>query len=170
MLIAEIQAALSLPVAPPPKPDVVARKYRSLPKEYRKAVNALHRAGGEMALSQFPFGPQVREALQELGFAYVISNPDRIVIPLETLFAVPLIGGNPQTLIEALRMYSSDALRKIAGAVGVEAAGLDDVALRARLHRAAASGKTLEGIDPEVLEILGGLFADAGPEGVPVDE
>lgn len=169
MLTEEIRKALSLPAAPLPRPEVVAQKYRSLPAEHRKAVNALHRAGGEMALSEFAFDPRVRAALGELGFAYVLSDPDRVVVPLETLFAVPLIEGNPETLVEALRGYSSDALRKIAAAVGVEAAGLDDVALRARLHRAASSGRTLEGIDSELLEGLCEIAEGVGPEGLPID-
>jgi hypothetical protein len=165
MLIEEIRAALALPPAPLPRPEVVAQKYRSLPKEYRKAVNALHRAGGELPSSEFPAAPSLRAALQELGFAYVLSSPDRVVAPLETLFAVPLIEGNPETLVEALRGYSSQTLRRIAAAAGVEAAGVDDVALRARLHRAATSGRTLEGIDPMVLQSLRDLAGGIEPGG-----
>jgi hypothetical protein len=170
MLTEEIRAALALPPAPIPKPEAVVQKYRSLPKEYRKAVNALHRAGGELPASEFPGSPSLRAALQELGFAYVLPSPERVVAPLETLFAVPLIEGNPETLLEALRGYDLETLRKLAAAARVEAAGLDEVRLRARLHRAATSGATLEGVHAGLLRNLLELAEAGGPQGIPVRE
>ncbi len=133
-------------------PRAVAARYKAMPKERRKMVNALHRAGGTLPLSKLEASPAQLAGLREAGLVFVVE--DRAVLPLELLFAVPLLDGERESLVEALRMYSRDGLWAIAAANGVAADGADEFTLRARLYRRAREGGALEGLDAECLKAL----------------
>lgn len=132
-------------------PKEHARLYKAQPKERRRVVNVLYRAGGEMEyarlLSETSSVPETLRALYALGLVTPLPSaeaPDRVVLPLERLFATPLIENEPDKLVEALKVYPREVLWAIAMARGVPVNGTDEITLRARLYRHALGGGRFE--------------------------
>lgn len=155
MLIEELKGQLPGAQAPAFDARRHAEVYRALPRERRRIVNAVYRAGGVKAISQFgpetPWTPHDLRALQEAELLYALpssENPEQVVLPLEMLFATPLQETDPDSLVEALKIYPKTALWSIASARGVSVDGANEYLLRARLYRHSASGAAFKGMGP----------------------
>ncbi len=161
MLIEEIQRELPGVQIPPFDPRRHGDRYRSQPKAYRRILNALYRANGVMEFSvlasQADVSPFALHALQQSALAYALPSaekPERVVLPLELLFATPLAENEPNKLVEGLKLYPRQVLWSIAAARKIPADGADEYTMRARLFRRATAAPPLEGLRRRSREIL----------------
>jgi hypothetical protein len=161
MLIAELQKRVGSDLLPGFDAKAHAALYKAQPKERRRVVNSLVRAGGEMEyaklLSETSSGPETIKALCALGLLSVIPGTeyaDLVVLPLERLFATPLMENDPDKLVEALKVYPRDVLWAAASGSGVPVDGADEITLRARLFHRAISQETWAGLSNDALEVM----------------
>lgn len=158
MLIEEVRSELGRDL-PAFDPKRHADRYRAQPRDRRRIINALYRAGGTMDYSELSascaVAPGALAELQKLGLLIALPSPEsprKVVLPLELLFATPLAEDDPEKLVEMLKVCPREALWSMAGACGIEVDGAGEHALRARLFRHALSGRSLEGLDAGALE------------------
>jgi hypothetical protein len=155
VLIHELAAALGRPDLPPFDARRIADLYRAQPRDRRRAVNALVRSGGTLPvpelLARTGSSPEALAALEQAGLLRRLG--DDAVLPLEHLFAVPLLENDPDKLVEALKIFPKDALWTVAVSAGVAVDGADEAAIRARLYRHALR-RGRPGFTPAELRIL----------------
>lgn len=155
MLIRELAAALGWNAMLPFDADRHAERYRAQPKERRRVVNALYRAGGTLALdlllAQTGSTPEAVGALEEAGLVW--RRAKDVVLPLEHLFATPLLENSVDTLVESLKIFPKEALWAVAASCGVDVDGADEIVLRARLYRYATSRSKIE-VSEEQMKVL----------------
>ncbi|MCI0658102.1 MAG: hypothetical protein L0170_13710, partial [Acidobacteria bacterium] len=161
MLIAELQKRVGSNPLPGFDAKAHAALYKAQPKERRRVVNALVRMGGEMEyarlLSETSSAPETIEALCALGLISVVPVTESsclVVLPLERLFATPLMENDSDKLVEALRVYPRDLLWAAASRSGVPMDGADEIVLRARLFQRAISQESWGDLSNDALEVM----------------
>jgi hypothetical protein len=163
VLVGEVLAAgVHVPDLPP---ATRAARYKALPKERRKIVNALHRAGGTLPVAQLEASSHQMRGLAQAGLVFVVG--ESAILPLEILYAVPLLETVREGLVDGLRMYPKEGLWAIAAANGVPVDGADEFAVRARLHRHALEGRGLARLNADDLRYLEGVSERAWTEHLP---
>lgn len=159
MLIEELRRELPGAALENVEPRAHAIRYRLLSKELRRIVNALYRRGGTMdygeLASQTGCSLAAIQRLQDEEFVYALPSlrePQRVVMPLELVFATPLAEPEQDTLVEAIKRLAAPVVETIASGLNLHAS--DDLHRRAVLHRHLTGGETFTGISSAATDLL----------------